>query len=292
MPRRLLWPFLKFLVPAKAGTRWEPGRDCFPPVLQGAAWAQPRVSPAGTAPCPGQAQPRVSPARCPRARSRRQQRSRGQLPAFITPHRPQSAAWIWASFGISAERVRKHPGTYTDYCIFFPPQIMVTKQYAFILHQTRTQTLGGVFAAGQPLSRIPRESRALLQEPPAPLLRARDTHQRCTHQPGRTRPYLLLYSRAVLKPGWDYGSQTIHLIPAALIAGRRTGKCVNSEDLRRSAPTELFSPFSPFLFFVFVSPAPAALPPCRRSYLRPVSSPRLPRRKMAAPAQRRPARPR
>lgn len=46
------------------------------------------------------------------------------------------------------------------------------------------------------------------------------------------------------------------------------------------------------LYFLFLlAPRPPHLPPRPRSYLRPVSSPRLPRRKMAAPAQRRLAAP-
>lgn len=131
MPRRLFWPFLKFLLLAKAaspGTRWESGREHFPP-LQGAGSAQTRA-------CPGQGSAQGA------ASGTQEMAEEASQTAQSLPHpgRPHSSG---VDFRHSLGSMLKALGSIPEhFFFFFSPQIMVMKQYTFILLQTRGQTLG------------------------------------------------------------------------------------------------------------------------------------------------------
>lgn len=163
---------------------------------------------------------------------------------------------------------------------------MAMKRYTSILHPTQGRLRARGVTEGQPVpqgkalrrsrrERGPNRGHTSLLHPPPPFADQR-------RSPG---PQLLLYTDGLLLQT-RLGLRLPHHPPNPGGAAYRE----TSPENDTSTPTvtisiDRFFPFFPCLYFLLLLPH---APPWPRSYLRPVSSPRLPRRKMAAPAQRRP----
>lgn len=179
MPRRLFWPFLKFLVPVKAGI---PGHTVG--VRQGVFPSSPPRSRLGT-------DPRVSPAgistRSGLGHTGDARRAIHRPPrACITPGRPQSCA---VDFRHHLGSMLKGLGSTPEHTIFFSlPNHGNEVIHFYFKSNANPDSRPGVFSAGQPVPpasqgkavRCSRRERARRLQPR--WLRARDTHQCCTHR--------------------------------------------------------------------------------------------------------------
>lgn len=189
MPRGLFWPFLKFLVLAKAAH----GGSRAGNVSLLCSKEQGRQRPA----CPGQGQHRER----PRARRRCQKRSPRQPRAFIAPGRPQSAPWILGSMLKGLGSIPEHTQILFLFFFFFSSNHGNEAIRIYFPPNPQADSRPGCLLkpADPPASRGKAVRCSGSLRPP--LLPTRGTHQCCTHRlhsPTSTRRYLLLHTEGLV----------------------------------------------------------------------------------------------